>query len=293
MSCRPLFLAAAALLIAGAVCPAQAVTDARGQSLVLAQPAQRIVALAPSITELLFAAGAGDRVVGVAAYSDYPAAARQLPVVGTSARLDIERVLALRPDLVIAWQTGTSTAEVERLERLGLRVFVVEPRRLADIPRLLRELGSLAGSGMQADAAAAAFAADVQALRERYGHRTTVSVFLQIDDRPLLTLNDAHIVGDVLAVCGGRNVFGDQPLLVPRVGVEDVLHADPDAILVAMADAGRALADWRPRRTLRAVRQQHLFTLSPDLISRPGPRLIAGVREVCTQIDRVRARKKP
>lgn len=276
-----------------AVLPARAATDARGRTITLPQPAQRIISLAPSITELLFAAGAGGKVVGVSAYSDYPSAARKLPVVGTSARLDIERILALRPDLVVAWQSGNPVQEIDRLERLGIAVFAVEPRRLADIPRLLRELGDLAGSRVVADAAAAGFARKIEALRASHAHRSSVSVFFQIDDNPLLTLNGDHIVSEVVGICGGRNVFGALRLLVPRVGVEDVIRADPEAILIAMSDAASVMTEWRRHRTLRAVRNDNLFALSPDFISRPSPRLVAGARAVCAHLDRARKQRKP
>lgn len=275
-----------------AIFPAHAATDARGRVLVLPQPAQRIISLAPSITELLFAAGAGDRVVGVSAYSDYPPPAQNLPIVGTSARLDVERILALRPDLVVAWHSGNPVQEVDRLERLGITVFVAEPRRLADIPRLLRTLGELAGSNAVADAAAADFTRQMEALQARYAAREPVSVFFQIDENPLLTLNANHIVSDVLTVCGGRNVFGTQPLLVPRVGLEDLIRVDPQAILVAMNAADRVIAGWKRHRTLSAVRNDYLFALSPDLVSRQSPRLAAGARSVCGYLEKVRQQRK-
>jgi iron complex transport system substrate-binding protein len=293
MSRRLLFVVCALTAwTALAIFPAHAATDARGRVLVLPQPAQRIISLAPSITELLFAAGAGDQVVGVSAYSDYPPPAQNRPIVGTSARLDVERILALRPDLVVAWRSGNPVQEVDRLKRLGITVFVVEPRRLADIPHLLRTLGELAGSSTAADAAAADFTRQIEALQARYAAREPVSVFFQIDENPLLTLNADHIVSDVLTVCGGRNVFSTQPLLVPRVGLEDVIRADPEAILIAMGDAGPVIAGWRAHRTLRAVRNDHLFSLSPDLVSRQSPRLVAGARSICVFLEKVRQQRK-
>ncbi len=292
MSRRLLVVCVLAAWTVLAVLPARAVTDARGRILVLPQPAQRIISLAPSLTELLFAAGAGDKVVGVSAYSDYPSPARELPIVGTSARLDVERIIALRPDLVVAWLSGNPVQEIDRLERLGIAVFVVEPRRLADIPRLLRALGELTGSSAVADAAAADFTRQIGTLRARYADRTAVSVFFQIDENPLLTLNADHIVSDVLDVCGGRNVFGAQRLLVPRIGVEDVIRADPEVIFIAMSDVRPIIAGWRRHRTLRAVRNDNLFALSPDLVSRQSPRLLAGARSICAHLDDVRQQRK-
>ena len=254
----------------------------------MAQPARRIVSLAPFITELLFDAGAGARVVGVSRFSDYPDAARALPVIGDAARLDLERIAALRPDLVIAWTSGTPAAATARLEAMGLRVVVLDPRRLSDIPETLRALGRLAGTSPVADRAARDFDVQVERLRARYSRRRPVPAFVEIATQPLLTLNDRHLVSDVLRLCGGRNVFGALPLLVVHIGWEDVLRADPAAVFIASEDAADALAVWRRYPALRAVARKHVFVLKPETIVQQTPRVLQGAESICRALEQVR-----
>lgn len=263
-------------------------TDDRGRDVALSRPAQRIVSLAPMVTELLFAAGAGDRVVGVTAFSDFPAQARRLPQVGNSVSLDYERILALRPDLVVAWGSGTNRADIERLEGLGIAVFALEPRRLADIEVALARLARLAATQDTARAAAQDFQRDLEALRAQFRGRAPVSVFLQISDRPLMTLSDAHMVDEVLSLCGGRNVFGALGALAPQVGIEDVLRADPQAILVSDSLGARAIEDWRARRGLRAVERGQVHSIAADITLRQTPRIVEGARRICELLEHAR-----
>ncbi len=266
------------------------VADDRGRTVVLAAPAQRIVSLAPHVTELLYAAGAGKQVVGVSAFSDFPAQATRLPQIGGAMGIDGERVAALRPDLVVAWASGNTTAAIEGLERLGLNVFVTEPRRLTDIPRLLRALGQLAGSAAVAAPAAADFEQALARLRATYARRATVRVFFQIEARPPMTLNRAHLVSDVLRLCGGENVFAALSALAPTVGIEDVLQRDPAVVLVSasIADADAVIAAWSRLPQLRAAQRGHVYAVPPDLVLRPTPRIVDGVRFVCDKLDAAR-----
>ncbi len=263
-------------------------TDDRGREVALSRPAQRIVSLAPMVTELLFAAGAGDRVVGVTAFSDFPAQARRLPQVGNSVSLDYERILALRPDLVVAWGSGTNRADIERLEGLGIAVFALEPRRLADIEAALARLARLAATPDAAGVAARGFRRDLAALRTHFHGRAPVSVFLQISDRPLMTLSDAHMVGEVLGLCGGRNVFGALGALAPQVGIEDVLRADPQAILVSDSLGAEAVEGWRARRGLRAVAHGQVYPFAADVTLRQTPRIVEGARRICELLEHAR-----
>lgn len=264
-------------------------TDDRGRDVALSRPAQRIVSLAPMVTELLFAAGAGGRVVGVTAFSDFPAQARRLPQVGNSISLDYERILALRPDLVVAWGSGTNRAAIERLEGLGIAVFALEPRRLADIEAALARLARLAATQDTARAAAQDFQRDLEALRAQFRGRAPVSVFLQISDRPLMTLSDNHMVGEVLSLCGGRNVFGALGALAPQVGIEDVLRADPQVILVSDSLGAQAIEDWRARRGLRAVERGQLYPIATDITLRQTPRIVEGARRICELLEHARS----
>ncbi len=285
---RRLLLWAACLCAAGAA-PAADLADDRGRVLPLAGPAQRIVTLAPNLTELAFASGAGGKLVGAGAWSDYPEAARGLPTVGDAARLDAERILLLRPDLVLAWRSGNPAAEVARLERLGLPVFVVEPARLGDVPRLLRTIGALAGTQAEAERAAAAFEAEASALRARHASRPALGVFYEIWDQPLLTVNGEHLISDVIALCGGRNVFAGAGQLTPAVAWESLLAADPDVIIASVSSGGDAAAQMLRRvPSLRAAARGRVFIVPPDLIQRATPRILEGARMVCEALERAR-----
>jgi iron complex transport system substrate-binding protein len=277
------------------VCAAQPVSlaDDRGRLLVLAQPAQRIVALAPHLTELVFAAGAGARLVGVARFSDHPPQARAIAQVGDAARVDLERIVAAAPDLVLAWLSGNPAPEIERIERLGYAVFVTEPARLADVPRLLRAIGKLADSAAPAERAAREFEREIEALAARHARADPVRVFYEIWHRPLITVNGRHAISDVLRLCGAVNVFAHAPLLTPTVSPEAVLAARPEAAIGGgSADTPLAFAQrWR-RFPAAALSGLPAFYVHPDLIQRQTPRLVEGAKAVCAALEQVRASKK-
>lgn len=266
------------------------VRDDRGELVRVQAPVQRIVTLAPHLTELVFAAGAGSRLVGVSADSDYPPAARRLPVIGGAGKADLERIVALKPDLVLAWRSGGQRADVERLEALGLPVLVTEPRHLEDIPRLIELIGRLAGTGYEATRAAYRFRNDLRLLRTRYAGRTPVRVFYQIWHEPLMTLNGQHIISEAIRLCGGRNVFADLPTLAPTVSMEALLAANPDVIIVSGAAAKRdtLLAEWRHQTRLRAVAAGHVYFADADLMHRATPRMLDGVSTLCEDLQRAR-----
>ena len=268
------------------------VRDDYGHEIRLDQPASRIVSLAPHLTELLYAAGAGSRLVGAVEFSDFPAAARALPQVGSDARIDLEAVLALRPDLVVAWPNAGSLRAVERLAQLGLPVFRSEPRELDDVARTLQRLGRLAGSQAQAESAAAAFRARAAALEKRYAAQRRVRVFYQIWDRPLLTVNGDHIISKVIALCGGENVFAGLPLLVPEVDREAVLRANPEAIVASGSNDAQPqwLEMWRQFPGLAAAARGQLYAIPADLIQRQTPRILDGAERLCGRLEAVRAR---
>lgn len=283
-----------ALLFLSALARAEVnVKDDAGRAVVLPAPAQRIVSLAPSVTELLYAVGAGSQLVGAVNFSDYPAAAKRLPRVGSYDAIDVEAVAALRPDLVVMWQSGNPAGIRERLEKLGMKVFVGEPRRLEDIPPTLERLGRLAGKEGQGAAAAGAFRQRLDGLRSRYAGRAPVRVFYQIWGSPMVTVNGKHLISDVLGLCGGVNVFADLPVLAPTVGVEAVLAADPDAIVAAGMDSRRPawLDDWKRWPRMKAVRTGNIFFVDPDIINRHTPRILDGAEQVCGDLERVRGRR--
>lgn len=301
---RPLVRAIALALAWAAGTPlaaraALSVVDDTGRTVTLAAPAARVISLAPHTTELLYAAGGGARLVGAVAYSDYPPAANALPRVGSNTALDLERIVALKPDLVVVWRHGNDARQLDKLRELGIALFFSEPGKVDDVATNLERLGTLLGTEDTAHAAAQRYRGEIARLRARYAARPLVSVFYQVWDRPLLTLNGAHIVSDAIALCGGRNVFGKLAARVPTVSVEAVVAADPEAIVTAASGATAPKADaplpdlarWRAWPRMTAVARGNLFAIDGDLITRPGPRLADGIDALCRDLDTARARR--
>ena len=292
------FLTVACLAVAARACLAIAASafagvsalDSDGRRIELARPAQRIVSLAPHVTEQLFAAGAGKNLVAVSEYSDYPEEAKRLPQVASSGGIDLERVLALKPDLVVAWRLEATAAALARLQTLGLPVFYSEPRRLAQIPDNIEALGELAGTADTARRVAASLREQLKGLKAQYGSKRAVSVFYQISERPLMTLGGRQFVSDAIELCGGRNVFADSPVMAPQVNIEAVLAADPEAIITASARptdrSWQAL--WQRFPGMRAVRAGNLYAVPMNEMHRHGPRAIGATALLCGYIDEVR-----
>jgi len=255
-------------------------------------PASRIVSLTPHLTELLYAIGAGDHLVGTVDFADYPEAAHALPRVGSGSRLDLEAIRALRPDLVLAWRSGNPVAQVEQVERLGIRVVWSESRRLGEVADELERLGRLVGLEEQAGVVAAAYRRRLSGLGAIYGGRPPVRVFYQFWDTPPMTLSDDHLVGDVLRLCGAINVFGDLPDLAPRISVEAVLAADPEVIVIGApgSDVTAWGAKWAKFTGLRAVRAGNVIGANPDLLNRATPRTLDGAETLCESLDEARER---
>ncbi len=271
-----------------------AITDDAGNALRLPRPAQRIVSLAPHVTELLYAAGAGAQLVGAVQYSDYPEAAKALPRVGGYTSVDLEAVAALKPDLVVAWRSGNRNAHLGRLGALGIPVYLTEPRSLPDVARSLEALGRLAGTEAAADAAADAFRTRLAALRERYGTRPPVRTFYQIWNQPLMTINGQHLISDVIRLCGGDNVFAGLGQLAPTINVEAVLAADPEVVVASGMGEARPewLDQWKRWGGLTATARGNLFFIPPDLIQRHTPRILDGAERLCAQLEEARGRRK-
>ncbi len=249
-----------------------------------------MISLAPHLTELVYAAGAADKLVAVTAYSDYPEAAKALPQVGDSSNLDLERIVMLKPDLVLAWKSNVSPFAVERLRRLAIPVYVTETRRLAGIPKLLRSIGMLAGSTPTAESAARMFEDQWRELARSARGKATVPTFIEIWHDPLLSVNSEHIMSEVVTLCGGRNILAAASTLTPSIGLETLLQADPGAIIgggsAATADDFRKLLEKHAE--LRAVRRRNIFYVNPDWIQRSTPRILLGAKVVCESLEQVR-----
>ncbi len=281
-------------VLTGSCCAAITVRDDAGHSITLARPAQRVISMSPHVTELLFAAGGGERIVGAMNFSDYPEAAKKIPVIGDNSQVDIERVLALKPELLIVWQTGNTARQLEQLGRLGIPIFYSEPHKLDEIADSLLRFGRLLGTDQMAERTAAAFREKIASLARRYAQRPPVRVFYQIWDKPLYTLNGQHIVSDALRVCGGTNIFARLTVTAPAVGIEAVLQENPEVILGGdqhdPQDAGINL--WKPYKGLLAVQRGNLFTLDGELLTRAGPRMADGTAALCEKLELARQRRK-
>lgn len=275
------------------------VTDDTGATVTLPAPAQRVISLAPHVTELLYAAGGGAKMVGAVTYSDYPPEAKQLPRVGDNKSLDLERILALKPDLIVVWRHGNAQRQLDRLREMHIPLYFSEPHHLDDIAVSLTKLGQLLGTSATADAAAAAYRRDIATLRSQYASRPPVNVFYQVWDQPLMTLNGEHMVSDVITLCGGRNVFAGLEPLVPTVSTEAVLAANPEAIVTAAPGATKPdttlpqLGTWRAWPSLLAVANNNLFAIDGDLINRSAPRIAQGAKQMCEDLETARSRRKP
>ena len=265
-------------------------TGARG---ILPAPAQRIISLSPHLTEYLFHLNADDQIVGTVDYSNYPAKAKLLPRVGSHQKFNLEAIIGLEPDLGLIWHSGTSTAELARVIKLGIPVFLSEPRRLEDIATTLQRLGQLTGANDRGYRLSNIFRKDTARLLAKYSGRSPVRVFYQVWQNPLMTLNGEHLINRLISHCGGRNIFEDLVSLAPTVSREAVIGANPE-IIIAAGPASTAhvwLAAWQRWPGIRAVKDQNLFTIDPDLINRPTPRILTGMQSLCELIEQARQRQ--
>jgi iron complex transport system substrate-binding protein len=272
------------------------VKDDAGRSITLARPAQRIISLAPHATELLFAAGAERALIGVSYYSNFPDAAKKIPSVGSAFALDIERVIALKPDLIVVWGTGGAKILARQLREQHLAVFESEPRDFETVASSIERFAKLANTSAVGNAAAANFRARLQALRTNYqlsAKQTPLKVFYQIWQQPLMTLNGEHLISHLLRLCGGENIFSALKEINPTVSLEAVLAANPDVIMSTGDDQqskANLFEKWRPFQQINAVRHTNLFAVNDDWMSRPGPRILDATEAVCKYLQTARSR---
>jgi iron complex transport system substrate-binding protein len=263
-------------------------TDDLGRTVEMKESAKRIVTLAPFLTELVFTAGAGNRVVGVSAYSDFPPEAKKLPQVSSALSWSLEEIAALKPDLVLAWRDNMRVEDVSRLGAFGIAVYVADARNFEDVPRALKSIGTL--TGRDTSAAIEAYQQQLARLRAQYGAKPRVTALLEIWHSPLTTIAGRHFMNEALEICGARNVFSDLAGVAPVVSWEEVLLRDPDVIVGISSATGERdfRANWADRATLRAVMQGHLVYADADRLQRLTTRTPAGVASLCASIDRVR-----
>lgn len=266
------------------------VIDAANREVTLKQPAQRIVALAPHIVENVFSAGAGDKLVGVVSYSDYPAAAKQIPIVGGYHAFSLEKIASLQPDLVITWAEGNGAEAARPFENLNIPVYVDEPRQLHEVAESIREIGELSGTSDTADAAAKEFMTTLAALQQRYDQASTVPMFYQVWNKPLMTVNHEHLINAVIELCHGKNIFADAPVITPKISIEAVLGRNPSVIIASGMGEERPewLDDWRSFPQLSAVSENNLYFIPPSLLQRHTARILLGAEKMCHSLQQAR-----
>ena len=265
-------------------------TDDSGQAVRLTAPAQRIITLTPHATELMFAVGAGQQVVGAVEYSDYPAVAEKIPRVGGYSGLNIEAILALQPDLIIYWPEGNPAREIQRLQQLKMPLYASDPNSFADIVSSLERYGEISGNTAKGQQAAAQFRQRLNALQQRYSGAGTLRVFYQVWHQPLVTQSGDTFISRVLELCGGENIFASLPIRSPQISEEAVLAENPEVIIASGMAAERPewLDHWRRYPQLKAVKNNHLYHVHPDLLHRPTPRLLDGAEQVCALLASIR-----
>ncbi|MFW2373806.1 MAG: cobalamin-binding protein [Gammaproteobacteria bacterium] len=263
--------------------------DDAGREIRLADIPAKIVSLAPHVTELLFAAGASGQVIGAVDFSDYPEQAKSITRVGSYNKFDVERIIALNPDLIIAWKSGNPDSQVNELIQLGFKVYFNEPRKLEDVAQSLRQLGQLLATETIANPVAREYEQKLSELRIKYKDRSKVRVFYQVWKEPLFTVNGEHIISRVIELCGGINVFSELKVLAPNIDKESVIAENPDVIIAGMNDTRLDwLSNWKQWTSIKAVKNNHLYSIDADLIVRHTPRILLGIEEMCIHLEKAR-----
>ena len=266
------------------------ILDADGNLIRLDKPAERIISLAPSLTEILFAIDAGKRIVGVIEYSDFPLEAKKLPVIGRFDLLNVEKIVELEPDLIVAWKSGNPERSIEQLKTLGLTVFLSELTDLPSISEQMKNISKLTGTEREASSAITNFNQTYQSLVAEYSGRKLVKTFYQVWDTPIITAGGKDFINDIIKLCSGENVFKDINQIAPKVGLEAVIFADPEVIIGSGSDQTRPdwLDNWKRWPKIKAVSKQNLFSVNPDLIQRQTPRILIGAKQMCEHINKAR-----
>ena len=250
------------------------------------QPAHRIIALAPNLTEIIFAAGAGKSLVGVDSMSNYPSAAQKIPVIANFQTVDLEKIAKLHPDLIVAWQY-TNSLIIEQLRRLNLPIYQASFNKISDIPKVIQVIGRLAGSSQVANRNAQQFQQELENMTQRYAAKKPVTVFYQLSQQPLMTVNRHSLVNQVILLCGGQNVFENTTGLAPIISIENILKENPAVILVSAFEKPN-LKFWNQYPQLIAVQKKQIYSINPDLVERPSPRILQGAAIICRDLEVIR-----
>ena len=263
--------------------------DDEQQRVEFAEPVRKVISLSPHATELLFAAGVTSQLVATVSYSDYPEAAKEIPRIGSANKIDLESIIKLNPDVIIAWKSGSPAGQIKKLTQLGFKIYYSEPRQFEDVASNILKMGQMLGTSDQAEKNAKQFLKKLNQLRLQYNNRSKVSVFYQVWNEPLMTINKDHMITSVIEFCGGDNIYANLSLRAPRVGIESVLSENPEAIIIGMSEGRNEWVEsWSKWPQLKAVKNQHVFVVNADYIVRQGTRVLDGIKVVCSQLDEVR-----
>jgi len=265
------------------------VVDDLGNQVTLKSPAKRVISLSPGITELIFTAGGGNILKGVVSYSNFPEAAKSIPQIGSYNALDLEAILNLKPDLIISWKSGNPELQVKKLLQLGLNVYVSEPKNFDAITKNIRHFGILMNTEKIANTAASEFETSLNQIINQYSNRyPKKSVFIQIWHQPIMSISGQHLISQIVGICNGVNIFNNYPQLTLTPSTESIISTNPDVIIVSRdGDEGKKWLDvWRKWPFINAVKQNQLLAINADNLVRYTTRIIPGIREVCSRINR-------
>jgi len=292
--CRFFVSGIVALLLSASAHAAISVTDDLGHTVSVTKPAQRIISLSPHVTELIFAAGAGDKIIGTVKYSDYPPAAKEIPRIGDNRQFDLERIIAMKPDLLVIWMHGAFERQLDVLKQSGIPFFFSDPQKLEQIPDTILKLGRLLGTEKTAQLSANDFRQRLHLLSEQYQGKSKVRTFYQVWHKPLYTLNEKHIVSDAIRVCGGENIFGKLNVTAPVVSIEAVLQENPEVLISAESSnqASNGIDQWKSMTSLLAAKNNNLVLIDGDLVNRSGPRIIDGAKVICEALEQARQKRE-
>jgi len=266
------------------------VTDDAGNTITLSGPVHRVISLAPALTEIIYHVGGGNRLVGTVEHSDYPAAARNIQRIGAHDRFDFETILALQPDLILAWASGNPANQLSRLEKLGLLIYRAEPGTLESLASTIQQIGKVVGKADEGVARSQELLIQANGIKQEFSHRQNLTVFYQVWHDPIITLNGNHIVSQMLRSCGATNLFSDLPDIAPVVSLESVIKRNPEVIVVGGTPEGapKWLKNWEAWSHITAVARGHLYSVNADLLHRHSPRIILGLRKLCETLDQAR-----
>lgn len=271
-----------------------AITDDVGSEVILVKPAQRVITLAPHLTELVFAIDQGDKLVGVMSFSNYPEAAKKIPRIGSHNTISYESIVKIQPDLILAWGSGNGSEVINKLKSLGFSVYVSEPNKLEGVAATIRKLGILLDAKDKGENEANKFINRLSQLKENYSNRQKISVFYQMSDNPIMTLSGRHLISDVIELCGGFNIFSKAIPIALKVSLESLVRSDPQVVIAGTKKENEEkwLSEWANRISMKAVKNKQVYFIDPDLLIRHGPRIIEGTEKICNYLERSRNQEK-